>query len=86
MRINFTRFLYMGRYIMVLKIFLYLMSIVSTQMVVMRELKDYASKQNLIRPEAVSHKQVILIYDVLIFYFTCIALLVFLIFSRCFSF
>lgn len=77
---------YVPKLLMTIKIFLYFASVTSANMQLFEKyfICSYSSNKGGITVN--SAKEVILLFDVLLFYFTIIGLSVFLFFTKCFSF
>ena len=80
------RYLFLKKYLLMLKVIIYFMSIVCVQHFVQRKFAQDSKRHPGTTPTASTHREVILIFEILIFYFSIMALMIFLLFSRFFSF
>ena len=77
---------YFPKLLLTIKIFLYFASITSANMQIFKKYFNCSSSSNKGGIKLESAKEVILLFEILLFYFTVIGMSVFLFFTKCFSF
>ena len=85
-QINPYKHSYIQKTLLLLKVFTYFIAIMYSQKVVINSYLDSASVDDYHFNDDVNHLSVVLLYEVLLFYFNIMAMMLFLIFSRIVSF